>query len=165
VVKKSAKNKAISEMIVNNTAAVKETRVGRCYALAAYPSGGGAILSMSYSRIPIIAPLPAGALGIYGLIKKTIFCNGSECLTVETIIMIPAVAFLPLVTASPGAVYVYPPTVLFLVAAGDITALLLGGYVNAAKRLRYFTLDLMLRTVSALAYMVAAYRYANREYR
>jgi chloramphenicol-sensitive protein RarD len=121
---------------------------------------GVSILGMSYGRIPIVSLALAISLGLYGLLRKKISLDGTEGLAIETIIMAPAAMICILYLQRQGQLtfgHLDTATDLLLAAAGVITALPLIWFVNAAKRLRYATLGLMMYILPSITFLAAVF--------
>ncbi len=121
---------------------------------------GVVIMGISYGRIPVISLLLACSFGMYGMLRKKISLDGAVGVGVETLLLAPvALAYLmylghthQLVIGGPDQV-----TNLLLLSAGIVTVFPLIWFVNAARRLRYTSIGLLMFSKPTITFLLAVF--------
>lgn len=116
---------------------------------------GVGYLTLRYGQVPWIALILATSFGFYGLVRKTARVDSLVGLTLETMLLAPAMGLylLVLTLAGDGVFAQGPPRLsLLLVLGGVVTAVPLLCFAAAARRLR-------LATVGLLQYIAPTFQF------
>lgn len=103
-------------------------------------------LALGHGELPVISLVLALSFSLYGLLRKLARPDGTQGLTIETLLLAPAaLAWLAWREAHGGTAFLHawPGTTLLLAAAGIVTALPLVWFAEAARRLRYGTVGFL----------------------
>ncbi len=121
-----------------------------------------AILTVDNGSLPIPGLVLAVTFGFYGLLRKVVPVDGVTGLAAETILLLPAaIAYLVYIAQEGRIVFAQLnwSTDLLLLLAGVVTSVPLIWHVNAAKRLRYATVGLMLYISPSISFLIAVFLY------
>ena len=121
-------------------------------------TAGVAILTAGSRGIPAIALILAFTFSLYGLLRKIGRIDPLSGIVIETGMLSPlAVAYIAYLKVTDRLAFMAGgrPTDLMLLAAGPISMIPLLLFLNAARRLRYSTLGLMMYIWPTVAFLIA----------